>query len=91
MLVDVVIAYSTIPGLPTLGEVWSLNKRTLHKLRGSPTVCICRYLQEPELYAFSHGLSYTAFEYRNLRLTSSSNAVDPNEFVAQVEVHNTGL
>lgn len=51
---------------------------------------MCRYLQEPEIYPFSHGLSYTAFEYRNLVLLTNHNVVDPNEFVAQVEVHNTG-
>ena len=50
-----------------------------------------RYLQEPELYAFSHGLSYTTFEYQNLALKASPNAAaDPNAFTAQVEVHNTG-
>ncbi|KAL3158805.1 hypothetical protein ABBQ32_011532 [Trebouxia sp. C0010 RCD-2024] len=49
-----------------------------------------RYLQEPEVYPFSHGLSYTAFVYRNLVLTPNHNAMDPNGFVAQVEVHNTG-
>lgn len=50
-----------------------------------------RYLDEPALYPFSHGLSYTAFEYRNLALTPSPNALaDPNAFTAQVEVHNTG-
>ncbi len=51
----------------------------------------CRYLQEPELYAFSHGLSYTTFEYQKLALTASPNAAsDLNAFTAQVEVHNTG-
>lgn len=51
----------------------------------------CRYLQEPELYAFSHGLSYTTFEYQKLALTASPGApADPNAFTAQVEVHNTG-
>lgn len=70
-------------------ECGAQTKGVLHKL--STTVCICRYLQEPEIYPFSHGLSYTAFEYRNLHLTSNSNAVDPNEFVAHVEVHNTGV
>lgn len=52
---------------------------------------MCRYLQEPALYPFSHGLSYTAFEYRNLGLTLNTNAVDPNEYIVSVEVHNTGL
>lgn len=52
---------------------------------------VCRYLQEPEVYPFSHGLSYTAFVYRNLVLTPNHNAMDPNGFVAQVEVHNTGV
>ena len=58
------------------------------------TLCefCCRYLQEPELYAFSLGLSYTTFEYRKLALTASPNAAaDPNAFTAQVEVHNTGM
>ncbi|KAL0032947.1 hypothetical protein WJX77_007980 [Trebouxia sp. C0004] len=50
-----------------------------------------RYLQEPELYAFSHGLSYTTFDYQKLALTATPNAAaDPNAFTAQVEVHNTG-
>ncbi len=50
-----------------------------------------RYLQEPELYAFSHGLSYTTFEYQKLALKASPNAAaDPNAFTAQVEVYNTG-
>ncbi|DBB14816.1 TPA: hypothetical protein ACH3X3_004423 [Trebouxia sp. C0006] len=50
-----------------------------------------RYLQEPELYAFSHGLSYTTFEYQKLALKAFPNAAaDPNAFTAQVEVHNTG-
>lgn len=52
---------------------------------------MCRYLQEPAFYPFSHGLSYTAFAYRNLSLTLNTNAVDPNEYMASVEVHNTGL
>nr|QOL01198.1 putative extracellular protein TR9_010 [Trebouxia lynnae] len=50
-----------------------------------------RYLQEPEIYPFSHGLSYTAFEYRSLGLRKDANALgDPNAFIARVEVHNTG-
>ena len=55
-------------------------------------VCTYRYLDEPALYPFSHGLSYTAFEYRKLVLTPSPNALaDPNAFTAEVEVHNTGV
>ena len=55
-------------------------------------VCVlCRYLQEPALYPFSHGLSYTGFKYRNLGLTLNTNAVDPTEYMAGVEGHNTGL
>ncbi|KAA6425682.1 MAG: beta-glucosidase-related glycosidase, partial [Trebouxia sp. A1-2] len=58
---------------------------------GAVLRCAARYLQEPELYAFSHGLSYTTFEYQKLALTASPGApADPNAFTAQVEVHNTG-
>ena len=37
------------------------------------------------------GCQYTAFAYRNLSLTLNTSAVDPNKYVASVEVHNTGL
>ena len=63
------------------------------KVRSRNTVMYAwrRYLQEPQLYPFSHGLSYTSFEYRSLALSASHNIVgDPNAFTVQVEVHNTG-
>lgn len=43
------------------------------------------------LYEFSHGLSYTTFEYRNLVVSPAGNSIeDPNSIKVQVEVHNTG-
>ena len=48
-----------------------------------------RYLQEPALYPFGYGLSYTTFSYTNLRL-------DPADFgetapaSVQVDICNTG-
>lgn len=41
------------------------------------------------LFPFGHGLSYTTFEYSNLRL-SSENIKDTEEVTVQVDVTNTG-
>lgn len=41
------------------------------------------------LFPFGHGLSYTTFEYSNLRL-SSDNIKDTEEVTVQVDVTNTG-
>jgi beta-glucosidase len=43
------------------------------------------YLRDPPLYPFGHGLSYTTFEYRNLRVAISNGALH-----ATVDVANTG-
>ena len=47
------------------------------------------YYRGTPLYPFGHGLSYTTFAYRNLRLSATS--ISPNDtLVATVEVSNTG-
>ena len=47
-----------------------------------------RYLQEPALYPFGYGLSYTSFEYGKplLKPASSSNG----EAAIQVSIRNSG-
>ena len=62
------------------------------QLHSSPIrASACRYLEEPEIYPFSHGLSYTKFEYRGLELLAGpNNSEDANSFVVKMEVHNTG-
>lgn len=47
------------------------------------------YFDQPVLYPFGHGLSYTRFEYRNLKL-SSANIKKNGEIVIQFTVQNTG-
>jgi beta-glucosidase len=42
------------------------------------------------LYPFGFGLSYTTFEYRNLKVTPSSNATNPRVTV-EFEIVNTGI
>jgi beta-glucosidase len=44
-----------------------------------------RYLHQPPVYAFGHGLSYTTFRYTNLQVTSVGDA-----FTVHVDVENTG-
>ena len=47
------------------------------------------YLQDKPEYAFGHGLSYTSFQYKNLRLSKSSAAIG-DKITATVDVTNTG-
>ncbi|HXI58726.1 MAG TPA: glycoside hydrolase family 3 C-terminal domain-containing protein [Polyangia bacterium] len=44
-----------------------------------------RYLRQPPVYAFGHGLSYTTFRYANLQVTSVGDV-----FTVHVDVDNTG-
>jgi beta-glucosidase len=48
-----------------------------------------RYFRGEPLYAFGHGLSYTTFIYRNLRL-SSTRLAPGDALTVTVEVENTG-
>jgi beta-glucosidase len=48
-----------------------------------------QYLRDPPLYPFGHGLSYTRFEYRNLRLDRATVATNGTVTVT-VDVANTG-
>ena len=66
-----------------------------HKMTGRPPNAenkyTSKYIDVPwtPLYPFGHGLSYTTFVYRNLRLSATS--IGPNDtLVATVEVSNTG-
>ena len=47
------------------------------------------YLKGKPLYAFGHGLSYTTFEYSNLRL-SKRKVTDKDTLVVNVDVKNIG-
>jgi len=48
-----------------------------------------RYFSGEPLYPFGHGLSYTSFAYRNLRLSAEAIAPDQG-LTVEVEVQNTG-
>ena len=48
-----------------------------------------RYFRGQPVYAFGHGLSYTSFAYRNLRL-SSKRLAPGDSLTVRVEVENTG-
>lgn len=48
-----------------------------------------RYFENEPLYAFGHGLSYTRFVYRNLRLSSEQISTD-EALRVEVEVENAG-
>lgn len=47
------------------------------------------YLKKEPLYAFGYGLSYTSFEYSNLRTDKKSLYVD-GHIIAHIDVKNTG-
>lgn len=47
------------------------------------------YLKKEPLYAFGYGLSYTSFEYSNLRTDKNSLSVD-GQIIAHIDVKNTG-
>lgn len=47
------------------------------------------YSKKEPLYAFGYGLSYTSFEYSNLRTDKNSLSVD-GQIVAHIDVKNTG-
>jgi hypothetical protein len=49
-----------------------------------------RHLQVPVLYPFGYGLSYTAFEYSNLRSMSSASVDGAFQHTVSVCVRNTG-
>lgn len=47
------------------------------------------YLKKEPLYAFGYGLSYTSFEYSNLRTDKNSLSVD-GQIIVHIDVKNTG-
>ncbi len=68
--------YKSVDDLPPFAD-YAMEGRTYRYFRGEP------------LYAFGHGLSYTTFVYRDLRLGAQTLA--PGEALAvSVEVQNTG-
>jgi beta-glucosidase len=71
-----VTVYKSAEDLPPF-EDYAMEGHTYRYFRGEP------------LYAFGHGLSYTTFVYRNLRLSSKRLAAG-NPLTVSVEVVNTG-
>lgn len=49
-----------------------------------------RYGQEDPLYAFGHGLSYSSFDYSNLRVSPNGALESGNSAIVSVRVTNTG-
>ncbi|WP_149194586.1 glycoside hydrolase family 3 protein [Luteimonas suaedae] len=50
-----------------------------------------RYFEGEPLYPFGHGLSYTRFDYANLRIDRDGDSVAPDDaLTVQVDVRNTG-
>jgi beta-glucosidase len=71
-----VTVYKSVTDLPPFSD-YAMANRTYRYFRGEP------------LYPFGHGLSYTTFEYEDLRLSADAIATDGSLSV-QVEVVNTG-
>ncbi len=68
--------YRSVKDLPAF-ENYDMENRTYRYFKGDP------------LYPFGYGLSYTAFDYRNLKITPAE--IKSGESVSvQVEVENTG-
>jgi beta-glucosidase len=68
--------YKSVDQLPPFGE-YNMKSRTYRYFSGEP------------LYPFGYGLSYTRFEYNNLKFEKSSLAVD-DDLSLSVDVKNTG-
>ena len=68
--------YKADQAMPAFDD-YTMEGRTYRYFRGTP------------LYPFGHGLSYTRFEYRNLR-TGARAVVPDGRLEVQVEVTNTG-
>jgi len=71
-----VTVYKSVADLPPFSD-YAMANRTYRYFRGEP------------LYPFGHGLSYTTFEYKNLRLSADKIATD-GSLTLQAEVINTG-
>ena len=71
-----VTVYKSVADLPPFVD-YAMANRTYRYFRGEP------------LYPFGHGLSYTTFEYEDLRLSADTIAPD-GALTVQVEVINTG-
>ena len=68
--------YESVAQLPPFAD-YSMEGRTYRYFRGAP------------VYPFGHGLSYTKFEYSDLRLSQSAAAAG-DRVAAEVSVKNTG-
>lgn len=69
--------YNSTDDLPAFDDYHVFNGRTY------------MYFEKKPLYAFGHGLSYTAFNYKNLQLDRSS--IHPNDTISiSLEIQNTG-
>jgi beta-glucosidase len=71
-----VTVYKSVVDLPPFVD-YAMDNRTYRYFRGEP------------LYPFGHGLSYTTFEYEDLRLSADTIGTD-GSLTVQVEVINTG-
>jgi beta-glucosidase len=66
--------YKNVNQLPDF-EDYSMKNRTYRYFKGEP------------LYAFGFGLSYTSFEYKELKISNASNS---DEIIIEAKVTNTG-